>query len=75
MFSVVNGVLLRPLPVADQDRVMVMWGEHPAREFPHTPFLRPMLEEYSAETGPSRSWRGSTTTAPGRARCATAASP
>jgi predicted permease len=50
MFSVVNGVLLRPLPVADQDRVMVMWGEHPAREFPHTPFLRPMLEEYSAET-------------------------
>jgi putative ABC transport system permease protein len=46
MFSVVNGVLLRPLPVADQERVMVMWGEQPARDFPHMPMLHPMLEEY-----------------------------
>ncbi len=46
MFSVVNGVLLRPLPIADQDRVLVMWGEQPARDFPHMPFPHSMLEEY-----------------------------
>jgi len=47
MFSVVNGVLLRSLPVVDEDRVMVMWAEAPARDFPHVPFLQPMLEEYA----------------------------
>jgi putative ABC transport system permease protein len=50
MFSVINGVLLRPLPVAEQERVMVMWGEQPARDFPHMPFLHPMLEEYAEQT-------------------------
>jgi predicted permease len=49
MFSVVNGVLLRPLPVADEDRIVVMWGEQPARDFPHMPFLHSMLEEYAEQ--------------------------
>jgi putative ABC transport system permease protein len=49
MFSVVNGVLLRPLPVAEQERVMVMWGEQPARDFPHMPFLHSMFEEYAEQ--------------------------
>src|SRR5918996_1125649 len=39
MFSVVDGVLLRPLPVREQDRVLVMWMEDRQRGFPHLPFV------------------------------------
>jgi putative ABC transport system permease protein len=50
MFSVVNGVLLRPLPVADEDRVVVTWAESPARDFAHVPFPHPMLDEFRRQT-------------------------
>jgi putative ABC transport system permease protein len=49
MFSVLGGVLLRPLPIAEQGRVLVVWGENPAREFPHVPFPFGMLEEYEEQ--------------------------
>jgi predicted permease len=49
MFSVVNGVLLRPLPVAEQERVLVMWTEQPASDFPHMPLLYGMFEEYAEQ--------------------------
>jgi putative ABC transport system permease protein len=38
MFSVVDGVLLKPLPVKEQDRVLVVWTSIPARGFQHWPF-------------------------------------
>src|SRR5688500_6481902 len=31
--TVYSTVLLKPLPVRDQDNVVVMWGEHHARKF------------------------------------------
>ena len=38
IFSVVNGVLLRPLPYPESDRVVRMWEEHPGAQpaFPAT---------------------------------------
>jgi putative ABC transport system permease protein len=38
MFAVVNGVLLRKLPVRDQDRVVVVWIEDLTSRFAHFPF-------------------------------------
>jgi putative ABC transport system permease protein len=38
MFAVVNGVLLRKLPVREQDRVVVVWTEDVTSRFGHWPF-------------------------------------
>jgi putative ABC transport system permease protein len=38
MFSVVDGVLLKPFPVKDQARVLVIWTSKPQRGFSHWPF-------------------------------------
>ncbi|MEP6573740.1 MAG: ADOP family duplicated permease [Gemmatimonadota bacterium] len=37
MFATLNAVLLRPLPVSDQDRVIVAWRENRARQADHVP--------------------------------------
>ena len=37
MFSVLSGVLLRPLPVRAEDEVVVLWTEAPARDSDHVP--------------------------------------
>ena len=39
MFSVLYGVLLRDLPVHDQDRLVVLWTEAPARASEHLPVM------------------------------------
>lgn len=38
LFAVVRGVLLRPLPVREQDRVVVITARHIGRELAHYPF-------------------------------------
>jgi predicted permease len=38
MFTVLDQVVLEPLPVEDQDRVVVAWNHHQTRDFPHFPF-------------------------------------
>src|SRR5829696_7259445 len=41
IFSVVNAVLLRPLPYADADRLVLVWGELRARNVKDWPFSPP----------------------------------
>lgn len=41
MFSVLEGTLLRPLPVVDQGRAVILWKADPAARFDHIPFSHP----------------------------------
>ena len=41
IFSVVNAVLLRPLPYADAQRLVIVWGEMRARNVTDWPFAPP----------------------------------
>lgn len=40
-----HDVVLRPLPLADEDRVVVVWTDHPARGFDHYPVTPALFEE------------------------------
>ncbi len=44
MFAVIDGVLLRPLPVRDQDRLLLAWKELRSSHFAHYPFGGPDVE-------------------------------
>jgi predicted permease len=44
MFALIHGVLLRPLPVRDQDRLVLAWKELRASSFSHHPFGAPDIE-------------------------------
>jgi putative ABC transport system permease protein len=44
MFAMVDGVLLRPLPVRDQDRLILAWKELRSSRFAHYPFGGPDVE-------------------------------
>jgi predicted permease len=44
MFAVVDGVLLRPLPVRDQGRLILAWKELRSSRFAHYPFGGPDVE-------------------------------
>src|SRR5262245_10704351 len=35
IFSAINALLLKPLPLADQDRVMTIWDKNPSRGVEH----------------------------------------
>src|SRR5262252_8475215 len=45
IFSVVNAVLLRPLPYADAQRLVIIWGELRARSVNDWPFSPPDLRD------------------------------
>ena len=50
IFSVVNAVLLRPLPYADADRLMLVWGELRARNVADWPFSPPDFRDLRLHT-------------------------
>ena len=50
MFALVQATLLRPLPVHEQDRVVVAWKALPASGFTHYPFGDTEIEEVGRES-------------------------
>lgn len=50
LFALVNGVLLRPLPVPEQDRLIVGWKEFPSGTFAHWPFRATEVEAIGRES-------------------------
>lgn len=58
MFSVLDGVLLRDLPVQEQEDVLVAWVEAPARDSDHLPILYSDLEAFREQTRVFRSVAG-----------------
>jgi putative ABC transport system permease protein len=47
-FSVANAIVLRPLPVHDQDRVLVLWAKQ--RDFAHVPVRWVEIDRYARES-------------------------
>ena len=50
IFSVVNAVLLRPLPYRDADRLAIVWGDLRARNVSDWPFANPDFADLRAQS-------------------------
>src|SRR6476659_2786731 len=50
IFSVVDAVLLRPLPYSDAQRLMIVWGELRARNVQDWPFSPPDLRDLQQQS-------------------------
>ncbi len=50
MFALIQGVLLRPLPVHEQDRLIVAWKELRSAGFAHYPFRMAEIDTLSRES-------------------------
>jgi hypothetical protein len=53
VFSVVDGVLLRPLPYPESDRLTVVWTQFPTMDLMEFPASWPEYDDYRTQ---SRSW-------------------
>jgi len=61
IFSVVDAVLLRPLPIVDPDRVVVIHNQLPSLNLPHTEVSAPQFLDYTRDADVFES-TGATTT-------------
>ncbi|HEX7774486.1 MAG TPA: ABC transporter permease [Pyrinomonadaceae bacterium] len=50
IFSVVNAVLLRPLPFPNSDRLQVVWGNYSALNIERLPAMAAEYEDYARQT-------------------------
>src|ERR1043166_6768713 len=50
IFSVVNAVLLRPLPFPNSDRLQVVWGNYRTLNIAHLPAKAAEYEDYAGQT-------------------------
>jgi putative ABC transport system permease protein len=51
IFSVVNGVLLRPLPFPEHERLMTLWESSPAQGIDQQPVSPPNFADWRAQSG------------------------
>lgn len=49
LFAVVNAALLRPLPFADQERLVLMWEWNESRTNPHIEVSLPNYQDWRAQ--------------------------
>ena len=49
MFTIVNRVVLNPLPFKAQDRLVLIWGSKPQDNLPELPFSQPDFEDLRAQ--------------------------
>ncbi len=50
VFSIIRGVLLRPLPYADPDRLMTLWESNLKVHAPHEPASPPNFQDWSKQS-------------------------
>ena len=50
MFALVHGVLLRPQPIREQERLIVAWKAYPAGGFDYFPFSKAEIEVVARES-------------------------
>ena len=56
IFSVVDGVLLKPFPVKTQERLLVVWTSKPERGFAHWPFCTLGIWPCASVSGRRAAW-------------------
>jgi hypothetical protein len=49
MFTIVNRVVLNPLPFKDQDRLVLLWCSKPQEGQPELPFSQPDFDDVRAQ--------------------------
>ena len=54
IFSVVNAVLLRPLPYPNSDRLQVVWGNYRTLNIARLPAKAAEYEDYAQQRRPTR---------------------
>jgi len=57
IFSLVNSVLLRPLPFRDSSRLAIFWETDPAQGFNRQGPSGPTISIFETRANPSRIWR------------------
>jgi putative ABC transport system permease protein len=50
MFTIVNRIVLNPLPFKAQDRLVLVWGSKPQENQPELPFSQPDFDDLRAQT-------------------------